>query len=481
MKRYDVIVIGSGGGAKIASPAAGLGLKVAVVEKDRLGGTCLNRGCIPSKMLIHPADVAQEIREARRFDILNDPEFTVDFEKLVTRISGTVDHDSDGIAASYAKNPNIDYFHGTARFVSNYVLEVNAEQLTAPKIFIAVGTRPSVPAVPGLEGTPFWTSTEALRNTRLPKKLIVIGASYIAVELGHAYGALGSEVDFVVRSRFLRREDGEAAAEFSRVFMKKYRTHQGFKPREVSHDGQNFKVTVADGQGRTEDLRADALLVATGITSNADTLGLERTDIRTGETNFVEVDDCLMTAVDGVYAFGDCIGRYFFRHSANFEGEYLLRTVFVEPAREPIDYPPVPHAVFSSPQVAGVGLTEEECRRQNIGYVAGVNPYEKSAMGMARLSDHGFCKLIFEKASRRLIGAHVVGPEASDLIHMPIAYMTMKATLDDMLATIYIHPALPEIVRNAARRARMALDGSLLGRPESKTVKPGPGPAGLKW
>jgi dihydrolipoamide dehydrogenase len=481
MKKYDVIVIGSGGGAKISSPAAGLGLKVAVVEKDRPGGTCLNRGCIPSKMLIHPADVAQEIRGARRFDILNNPEFTVDFEKLVKRISGSVDQDSDGIAAGYAKNPNMDYFHGAARFVSNYVVEVNSEQLTAPKIFIAVGSRPSVPAIPGLEGTPFWTSTEALRNTRLPKKLIVIGASYIAVELGHAYGALGSEVDFVVRSRFLRREDGEVAAEFARVFMKKYRARLGVKPLEAGYDGRDFRLTVSDGQGRTEDLRADALLVATGVTSNADTLGLENTDVRTGETGFIEVDGGLMTAVEGVYAFGDCIGRYFFRHSVNFEGEYLFRTVFAGAARGPIEYPPMPHAVFSSPPVAGVGLTEEECRRRDIGYVAGVNPYEKSAMGMARLSDHGFCKLIFDKASRRLIGAHVVGPEASDLIHMPIAYMSMKATLDDMLATIYVHPALPEIVRNAARRAKMALDGSLLPYSGLNPEKPGPGPSTLRW
>src|SRR5262245_17375056 len=207
MKTYDVIVIGSGGGAKIVSPAARLGLKVAVIEKDKLGGTCLNRGCIPSKMLIHPADVAEEIRFARKFDIRNDANFSVHFEKLINRISNTVDQDSQSIVNGYSKNPNIDFYNEKAEFVSNKVIRVSGQELTAEKIFIAVGARPSTPNIPGLKGIPFMTSTEALRNTRLPKRLIVIGAGYIACELGHAYGALGSEVHFLVRSQFLRGED----------------------------------------------------------------------------------------------------------------------------------------------------------------------------------------------------------------------------------------------------------------------------------
>src|SRR3989338_7811763 len=193
MKKYDVIVIGSGGGAKIISPAARLGLKVAAIEKDKLGGTCLNRGCIPSKMLIHPADVALKIKEAAKFGLNVNPQFTVNFADLVNRISNTVDNDSAGIEAGYSKNPNIDHYRGTAKFVSNKIIEVNGEQLTADKIFIAVGTRPLIPNIPGLKRTPFMTSTEALRNTILPKKMIILGAGYIATELGHAYAALGTQ------------------------------------------------------------------------------------------------------------------------------------------------------------------------------------------------------------------------------------------------------------------------------------------------
>src|SRR3989338_7254273 len=166
MKKYDVIVIGSGGGSKITSPAAKLGYKVAVLEKDRPGGTCLNRGCIPSKMLIHPAYVATQIQEAYKFDIHINPHFNVDFAKLITRISHTVDADSSSIEAGYQRNPNIDFYHAPGRFIDNKTIEVNGEKITADKIFIATGARPFIPDIPGLSGTPYMTSTEALRNLK---------------------------------------------------------------------------------------------------------------------------------------------------------------------------------------------------------------------------------------------------------------------------------------------------------------------------
>ena len=222
MKKYDVIVMGSGGGARIITPASQLGLKVAVIEKEALGGTCLNRCCIPSKMLIHPADVALTIQHAKKFDIHTEGINFVDFAKLVTRISNTVDSDSKSIETGYSKNPNIDYYPGEAKFVSDKVIHVNNQDFTADKIFIATGARPTIPEIPGLKDTPFMTSTEALRNTHLPRKLVVVGGGYIAVELGHAYGALGSEVHFLVRSRLLRREDGQIVDEFEKAFSKLY-------------------------------------------------------------------------------------------------------------------------------------------------------------------------------------------------------------------------------------------------------------------
>ncbi len=454
MKKYDVIVIGSGGGAKIVSPAAKLGLKIAVIEKDALGGTCLNRGCIPSKMLIHPADVAIQIREAHKFNIEVDPIFTVDFASLISRISNTVDEDSHKISVGYGKNSNIDFYPSEGKFVSNKTIVVEGQKITADKIFIAVGARPQIPNIPGLAGTPFMTSTEALRNTVLPKKLIVLGGGYIAVELGHAYGALGTEVHFIVRSKLLRQEDHQVAEEFSKVFSKHYSIHLGLTVVSVEYRNNRFTLICQNPSGKEEKMTSDALLVATGIVPNTDSLGLENTDIQLDKNGFVKVNEYLETNVTGIYSLGDCIGRYLYRHSVNFEGEYLMRTVFVQKSQEPIRYPPMPHAVFTHPQVASVGKTEEELKKEGVDYVVGLNAYAQSAMGMALRSDHGFVKILIDRKSRRILGAHIVGAEASDMIHMLIAFMNKDGTLDDLLNMIYIHPALPEIVRNAARRAQ---------------------------
>ncbi len=457
MKKYDIITIGSGGGAKITSPAAAKGFKVAVIEKDRLGGTCLNRGCIPSKMLIHPADVAGHIKDAKRFDINNNPAFSVDFKKLIERISATVDGDSNKIETSYNNHPNIDFYRGTARFLENNVVEVNGQPLTADKIFIAVGTRPMIPDIPGLTGTPYMTSTEALRNTSLPSSMIVIGGGYIACEIGYAYNALGCPTTFLVRSTLLRAEDAAIAKEFNTVFAKTHDVRFAAIPTRVEFQNNQFTVHYTQ-DGKTLSVTAQALLVATGIVANTDTLDLINTDIAIKKGNFIDVNDCLETSVPGIWALGDCIGNFFFRHSVNFEGEYLFDTIFGNQPKQPIVYPPVPHAVFTNPQVAGVGKTEEQLIKEGIDYFVGVNPYKSSAMGMALLSEHGFCKLLFERKSRKLLGGHIIGDEASNMIHMVIAFMNMNATLDDMLRTIYIHPALPEIVRNAARKAKTAFD-----------------------
>ena len=457
MKKYDVIVIGSGGGSKITAPAAKMGFKVAVIEKDRWGGTCLNRGCIPSKMLIHPAYLATHIQEAHKFDIHIDPHVQVDFAKLITRISQTVDADSDSIEAGYQRNPNIDFYQASARFINDQALEVNGERITADKIFIATGARPHIPTLAGLAGTPYLTSTEALRNRKLPRRLIVLGAGYIAVELGYAYRALGSEVHFLVRSRFLRAEDTQVADEFTRVFAQLCTVHFGAVPTRVEHSNDTFRVTYQKPDGATEQLTADAFLVATGVTPNTDTLGLENTSIQLTAKGFIKVDDHLRTAVGGIYAMGDCVGNYLFRHSVNFEGEYLFRTLFADKKDDPLRYPPVPHAVFSYPQIAGVGKTEDQLKKEGADYVVGLNPYKNSGMGMALLSDHGFCKILIDRKTRGILGAHIVGEEASDMIHMLIALMNKQGTLDDLLNMIYIHPALPEIVRNAARNAQAAI------------------------
>jgi mycothione reductase len=194
--------------------------------------------------------------------------------------------------------------------------------------------------------------------------------------------------------------------------------------------------------------------VATGVMPCTDDLGLRNTGIETDQNGFVQVDNCLQTNVDGVYALGDCVGNFLYRHTVNYEGGYLVRTVLQGGADEPIDYGPVPHAVFSVPEIAGVGMTEQQALEQRKDYVVGKASYVDSNAGLARGYEHGFIKLLVERPTRRIIGAHILGDEASDMIHLFIAMMKKEGTLDDLLDMIFIHPALPEIARDAARDAK---------------------------
>jgi len=454
MKKYDVIVIGSGGGSKITRPAANLGKKVAIIEKGDLGGTCLNRGCIPSKMLIHPADIAQQIKDMAKFDLTIDESPKVEFKKLIDRVTATVVSESKSIKPLYDAHPNVDYYPYEATFLENKVIEVNNEKLSADLIFIVVGARAQIPEIEGLKDTPFMTYSEALRLTSQPNSLGILGGGYIACELAHFYGALGTDIHMFVRSSFLKNEDEEISEAFKEAFIKKYNCYLNTTPSKINHDGKKFTIQYDIPTKKNHTITTDNLLVATGVVPNSDKLNLENTDIITDDYGYIKVNDCLETNAPGVYAFGDVIGRHLFRHTANYEGEYLFDTIFENPRNEKLIYPPIPHAVFSSPQIGGVGYTEQELELEGIPYIAGVNDYKDSAMGMALLSEEGFAKLLFHKDTKKLLGAHIIGEEASNMIHMVIAYMKMEATLDDILDTIFIHPALPEIVRNAARKAR---------------------------
>lgn len=437
-------------------PVADLGKRVAIAEMESPGGTCLNRGCIPSKMLIYPADLIHGTKDLSRFHMDRPGRWEVDFAKLVERISRTVDEESNSIPPVYENHPNIDYYPYKAKFIGKKEISVNDEKISADRIFVAVGTRPFVPNVEGLRDTPFWTSREALRNTVLPKKMVVYGGGYIGLELGMAYAAFGTEVIFVVRSELLREEDHEVREAFQTAIEKKVTVHSGCTMHRVSYENSEFKIELSDAHQTV--LTADALLVATGLVPNTDDLGLEHTNIKLDHNGFIETNDYLETSEPGVYALGDVTGKYFFRHSVNYEGEYLFENLYKQDGSKPIHYPPMPHAVFTYPEIAVVGLTEEACRTAGFDYTKAVHSYSGSAMGMARLPEEGFVKLILDKNTKKLLGAHILGEEASNMIHLLILGMTSGCVLEDYLNMIYIHPALPEIVRNAFRKLKAGLE-----------------------
>lgn len=457
MEHFDSIIIGSGGGTKLR-PAASLGKRIAIIEKDVLGGTCLNRGCIPSKMLIYPSEVLAKAQHLAAHGIDVDMKFSVRWDDLVGRTSRVVDGDSAAIERGYANNPNITYFHGHGRFVDHKVIEIEGVQITAPSIYVATGSRPQIPSIPGLEGTPYWTSKDALRAEKQPRSILVIGGGYIAMELGVFYENLGTDVTYIARSGLLAAEDKDIRHHFEEYFSQHHKALLFTKTERVSYEQGLFHVQTRDANGKEETLTGEALLIATGVVPNSEDLGLEHTSIEKDERGYIKVDEYLETAESGVYALGDVIGRYLFRHSVNFEGEYLYDQHILKKEKTPISYPPMPHAVFTTPQIAGVGLTEDELifqgKWEDEDYVTVTQEYKQSAMGMAMLPDIGFVKILMDKKTKTLLGAHIIGEKASDIIHMLILGMTMQAKIEDYLKMIYIHPALSEVVKGAFKKAK---------------------------
>ncbi len=452
MKEYDIIVIGAGAGTKLVTPPSQIGKKVAVFEKETPGGTCLNRGCIPSKMLIYPTEYLFATKTISKFPIHIESKPVPDFGSISERVSATVDADSSSIPVAYAKNPNIDYYPHQAKFIANKILETNGKTFTAKHIFITVGTRPQIPNIYGLNSTPYWTSREALRNTSLPKSMIILGGGFISLELGAAYKAYGCDVVGFTRTEILRGIDAEVRKEFFANLP--FPIHSHFSIHRVLYKDGNFTIEGSKEDGSSFTFEAEKLLVATGIRPNTDDLGLENTEIKTNELGYIQVNEYLETDVNGVFAFGDVIGKYFFRHSANFEGEYLFQNLYKAQNIKPILYPPMPSAIFTHPSIATVGKTEEELIAKKIPYYKGVNRYSSSAMGMARMSEVGFVKVLIDKSTETILGAHIIGDEASNLIHQLILAINLNVTLDQMLEMVYIHPALPEVTRNAFRKAR---------------------------
>lgn len=454
-KHYDLIVIGSGAGTKLVRPVASLGKKVAIIERESLGGTCLNKGCIPSKMLLHPAEILHQIADAHRFHIqASTPQ--INANSLLKEVFSTIDAESESIEPLYSSDPNIDLYRATARFVGEKVIDVNGELISADKVVIATGALPHIPKIPGLKKTPYWTYQEVMRLKELPKSLTVLGTGFIGVELGFFFAQMGVEVTFLARSHLLSKEDADIRQCFTEKFCKTHHVHFDTEVLSVDFDQakSQFNIQVSGNNQQVECLHSDALLVATGIKANVESLAVDRSGIGLdAATGFITVDQYLQTSCKDVYAIGDCTGKYFFRHSANFEGQWLFESLFgSHKARSPITYPPMPHAVFSSPQIASVGPTEEELKRDQIEYICVKQKYCNSAMGMALKSEGDFIKLLCSPSTQKILAVHIIGHEAANLLHIPLSFMHLGATVQELADMVYVHPALAEVVRNAARK-----------------------------
>ncbi|MGC2596617.1 MAG: dihydrolipoyl dehydrogenase [Nitrososphaeraceae archaeon] len=467
MQKFDLIVIGSGSGLDVATSAAQHGLAVAVVEKDRMGGTCLNRGCIPSKLLIHSADIIETIKQAAKFGIVISG-YTVEFQKIIQRVNDFTDHESDEIRNAFegVKNPKL--FSKECKFIRPKTIKLidnpndnDNEQniLAGEKILIAAGTRPRIPSIAGLEETDYITSDQALRLKYQPATLTIIGGGYVACEMAHFFGALGTKINIIqIEDVLLPNEDEDISQNFTQFFSKKYNVFLGYETEYVSkiNDNGSKKFYVqAKKKSESLELVSDQLLIAAGRMPNSDTLNLDKTGVEVDDKGNIKTDMYLETNINGIFALGDVVGRYLFKHSANHEAKYAYNNIIHHDNKIPVDYTAMPHAIFTSPQVAGVGFTEQKLKNQNqMQYVKSIYPYINTAMGKAVDDQDGFVKFLVDKGSRKILGCHIIGEQASILIHEVLVAMMSddnhSGTIDSIARTIHVHPALSEVVVRAA-------------------------------
>lgn len=444
MKKFDVIVVGSGAGLEVASFAAERGMSVALIEEGQLGGTCLNRGCIPSKMLIHSADVAETIKNSQKFGITSSIE-RIDFASIIKRVNEEVDKESQGIEQAIKENGNPVLYKVKSKFIGPKQMQAGDEKIEGEKIFIVGGTRPAEPPIPGLKDIPYLDSTKALRLEKQPKHLVVIGGGYIAAELAHFYGSLGTKITILVRGeKMLSEEDEEIATWFTNEFSKKHEIFFKTEAESISYQRDIFTITLKNS-GKT--IEADQLLVVTGRVPNTDILDVKATDVEMNNHGYIKVNEYLETNIEGIYAFGDIVGILPFRHTANDQVGYAIRNAFTD-KKTPFDYFAIGHAVFSSPQIGGVGKTEQQLNKEGITYKVGRSELKNTGMGGA-LQENGLAKVLTDETGKKILGVHIVGPQASILIHEAIIAMKTTDAVSAITDSVYIHPALPEWLQRA--------------------------------
>ncbi|MGZ5485720.1 MAG: dihydrolipoyl dehydrogenase family protein, partial [Nitrososphaeraceae archaeon] len=337
------------------------------------------------------------------------------------------------------------------------------EVITSDTILIASGTRPNIPNIEGLKNVEYITSNEALSLKQQPKTLTIIGGGYIACELAHFFGSLGTKINIIQRNDLLiPKEDTDISTRISDIFSKRYNIYLGYNAEEVSYDsketnGKNkteiINVIAKNKFGDSVKLSSDQLLIATGRIPNSDMLNIEKSGVKINEKGFIVVDEYLETNIKGIFALGDAVGKYQFKHNANNEAQYAYNNIVYPDKKIPVNYTAMPHAIFTNPQIAGVGYTEQQLTKEKIEYEKSIYPYIQTGMGQAIEDKEGFVKFLIDKRNRTILGCHIMGTDASILIHEVLVAMRMdkdEGKIDNITRTIHIHPSLSEVISKAA-------------------------------
>jgi mycothione reductase len=444
---YDLVIVGAGSGNTLPADTFA-GWRIAIVEANRFGGTCLNRGCIPSKMLVYTADVAQAVRHAGRFGI--GAEWAgADWPAIRDRVFGRLDPLSDR-AVAHRRADGIDVFTGAARFLAPKVLRVGDDELRADRFVLATGSRPRIPPIPGLAEVPYRTSDDIMRLDTLPRSMTVLGGGYIAAEMSHVFGSLGTSVTIVERGQhLLARHDVDIRARFTEHYSERFDLQLSSVVQRVSAAGTGVSLELGTPSG-TRWVDAEVLLVAAGRTPNSDLLDVAAAGIEVDVHGHVRTDDTMQTNVPGIWALGDLANHFQLKHMANAEARIVWHNIAHPDQPRKAAFPVVPAAVFADPQVASAGATEQDLQAQGRHYIAATRPYRDTAYGWALQDTTSLVKVLADPETRLLLGAHIIGPQASLLIQPLVQAMCLGNTVEEVASgVLYIHPALTEVVEQA--------------------------------
>ncbi|MPZ36892.1 MAG: dihydrolipoyl dehydrogenase [Rhizobiales bacterium] len=457
---FDVIIIGSGpGGYVTAIRAAQLGFKTAIIERAHLGGICLNWGCIPTKALLRSAEIFHYLQHAKDYGLKAD-NVSFDPGAVVKRSRAVSKRLNDGVGFLMKKN-KVSVIWGEAEIEAAGKVSVKASTAEAPKgalgpgtyqakhIILATGARPRV--LPGLEPDQklIWTYFEAMVPERMPKSLLVIGSGAIGVEFASFYRTLGAEVTIVeVLPQILPVEDAEIAAFARKAFEKQgIKILTGAKVTKLEKKGDSVTATIDDGKGGTQTLTVERVISAVGVVGNIENLGLEKIGVKT-ERGAVVVDSLSRTNVPGIYAIGDVAGPPLLAHKAEHEGVICVEAIKgLNP--HPMDKLLIPGCTYCSPQIASVGLTEQAAKEKKLDVRVGRFPFAANGKAIALGEDQGLVKVIFDKKTGQLLGAHMVGAEVTELIQGYVVAMNLETTEEELMHTVFPHPTLSEMMKEA--------------------------------
>lgn len=445
MKEYDYLIIGGGtAGLTVLSGALAQKATVALVEKGRLGGTCHNTGCVPSKMLVHHADLVMTIGRAAGFGIQAGIT-VIDFGKIMETMRTYLGSSRKQIEAFVRGAEGPAFYPAEGRFVDEYTLEIEGERIRGRHIFIASGSRDMTPPITGLDTVEPLTTASLLELGKRPESLVIVGGGYTAVEYAHFFASMGTAVTILQNSdRLVPHEEPDISDLLKRELERRMEVHTNTTAVEAGRDGGGCVVVGRDAATKQrKEFRAEKVLIAVGRESNAERLRVEKTGIETDGKNYITVDDYFETSKKNIWAVGDAIDRLMFTHSGDREAEIAWHNA-THAEKLKMNFAVVPHAVYTHPRIASVGMTEAQATKRH-DVLVGTARYADVVMGDI-LREEGFAKIVVEKGSGTILGFHVVGPEAPLLLQEVVTVMARGGGVEDITAGLHIFPSLSELV-----------------------------------